>query len=352
MNDQRKVKRPPSLLERAADMFGIDPVANAPTIDVSSLPPEPEKKAKKAKAEPAAETPQAEILDGVVEAVPVIEAAPVVEAAPAVEAAPTPKASPRKDVAKAAPAVVPTRQGAIDRARLAARGMIVPGTPVTGISEEYRIVKRELIRNFGGAGNRPILPRGHRVLIASANPGEGKTFSAVNLALSLAVEADHDVLLIDADIAKPSVLEALGLEDGPGLMDALADPHLPLGDCLIQTDIPGLKVMPAGTGHMHDTELLASARTEALLAQLEQGVPGRILILDSPPILAASPAAVLAGHVGQMILVVRADETLESSLRDAIGLMGACPHIQLLLNGVKYSPGGRRFGTYYGQGGA
>ena len=104
--------------------------------------------------------------------------------------------------------------------------MARPGTPVTGISEEYRIVKRELIRNFGGAGNRPILPRGHRVLIASANPGEGKTFSAVNLALSLAVETDHDVLLIDADIAKPSVLEALGLEDGPGLMDALADAHL------------------------------------------------------------------------------------------------------------------------------
>ena len=338
MNDQRKVKRPPSLLERAADMFGLDPVANAPTIDLSSLPPEPEKKAKKAKAEHVAETPQAEILD------------PIVEAAAAVEAAP--KASPRKDVVKSAPAVVPTRQGTIDRARLAARGMIVPGTPVTGISEEYRIVKRELIRNFGGVGNRPILPRGHRVLIGSANPGEGKTFSAVNLALSLAVEADHDVLLIDADIAKPSVLEALGLEDGPGLMDALADPHLPLGDCLIQTDIPGLKVMPAGTGHMHDTELLASARTEALLAQLEQGVPGRILILDSPPILAASPAAVLAGHVGQMIMVVRADQTLESSLRDAIGLMGACPHIQLLLNGVKYSPGGRRFGTYYGQGGA
>ncbi|KGB57854.1 P-loop NTPase [Sphingopyxis sp. SE2] len=341
MNDQRKVKRPPSLLERAADMFGLDPVANAPTIDVSNLPPEPEKKAKKVEpAEPAAEAPQPEILE------------PVVEAAPAVEPAPAPKPSPRKDVAKAAAAIVPARQGTIDRERLASRGMIVPGTPVTGIAEEYRIVKRELIRNFGGAGNRPILPRGHRVLIASANPGEGKTFSAVNLALSLAVEADHDVLLIDADIAKPSVLDALGLEDGPGLMDALADPHLPLGDCLIQTDIAGLKVMPAGTQHMHDTELLASARTETLLAQLEAGAPGRILILDSPPVLAASPAAVLAGHVGQTIMVVRADETLESALRDAIGLMGACPHIQLLLNGVKYSPGGRRFGTYYGQGGA
>jgi len=341
MNDQRPVKRPPSLLERAADMFGLDPAANAPTIDVSKLPPEPEKKKAKARPAPAAETPQEEALPP--------EA--VVEAAPAVDPAPA-KPSPRKEVAKAAPAVVPTRQGTIDRERLAARGMIVPGAPVTGIAEEYRIVKRELIRNFAGTANRPVVPRGHRVLIASANPGEGKTFSAVNLALSLAVEADHDVLLVDADIAKPSVLETLGLEDGPGLMDALADPHLALGDCLIQTDIPGLKVMPAGTQHTHDTELLASARTEALIAQLEAGAPGRIIIFDSPPVLAASPAAVLAGHVGQLIMVVRADETLESALRDAIGLMGACPHVQLLLNGVKYSPGGRRFGTYYGQGGA
>lgn len=347
MNDQRPVKRPPSLLERAADMFGLDPAKNAATIDVSKLPPEPEKKAKKAKAK---ETPAAEVLP---------PEAPAVEAAPAVEPAPA-KPSPRKEIARAAPAIVPNRQGTIDRERLAARGMVVPGAPVTGIAEEYRIVKREIIRNFAGTANRPVVPRGHRVLIASANPGEGKTFTAVNLALSLAVEADHDVLLIDADIAKPSVLETLGLaggpesglENGPGLMDALADPHLAIGDCLIQTDIPGLKVMPAGSQHMHDTELLASARTETLLAQLEAGAPGRIVILDSPPVLAASPAAVLAGHVGQLIMVVRADQTLESSLRDAIGLMGACPHIQLLLNGVKFSPGGRRFGTYYGQGGA
>ena len=345
MNDQRPVKRPPSLLERAADMFGLDPAKNAATIDVSKLPPEPESKAKKVKAKdaPAAAMPQAEVLP---------PEPPVVEAAPAIAPTPTPKASPRKEMAKAAPAIVPTRQGTVDRERLAARGMVVPGAPVTGIAEEYRIVKREIIRNFSGTANRPVVPRGHRVLIASANPGEGKTFTAVNLALSLAVEADHDVLLIDADIAKPSVLDTLGLENGPGLMDALADPHLPLGDCLIQTDIPGLKVMPAGTQHMHDTELLASARTEMLLAQLEAGAPGRIVILDSPPVLAASPAAVLAGHVGQLIMVVRADETLESALRDAIGLMGACPHIQLLLNGVKFSPGGRRFGTYYGQGGA
>lgn len=316
-----------SSLERAADLFGTDPLGSAPTIDLTGLPPEPGKRVRRMKADPAPAPAQL---------------APETEAASAVPAA----------AAKcAAPAVVPARHGTIDAAALAELGMIVPGSPVSGIAEEYRIVKRELIRGITGGPGRPMLARGHRVLIASANPGEGKTFSAINLALSLAAEADHDVILIDGDMAKPSIVRTLGLEVGPGLMDALADPRLPLGDCLIQTDLPGLMVMPSGQSTHGDTELLASARTEALFAALEAGAPGRILVIDSPPILAASPAAVLAGHVGQLILVVRADETREESLRDAVGLVSACPHIQLLLNGVKFSASGRRFGTYYGQGG-
>ena len=139
MNDHRPVKRQPSLLERAADMFGLDPAANAPTIDLSALPPEPAKKSRKAKAKAA---PEMEILPPEAE-----------EAAPAVDAAAPVRPSPRTDVAKAAPAVVPTRQGRIDRDRLAARGMIVPGAPVTGIAEEYRLVQREIIRNFSGTPN-------------------------------------------------------------------------------------------------------------------------------------------------------------------------------------------------------
>lgn len=346
MTQHRPVKKSSSILERAADMFGTDALANAPTIDLTALPPEPVKPARRPKAA-SPRAAEAEVLPPVAPAQPAVS----VTAAPLSEAA-APKASTAKELARSAPAIVPGRQGVIDARRLADAGMIVPGQSVTGIAEEYRIVKREIIRNMIGAPNRPIVPRGHRVLIASANPGEGKTFSAVNLALSLAAEADYDVLLIDGDMAKPSVLQTLGLTEGPGLMDALADPHLPLTDCIIQTDLPGLKVMPSGKSTAHDTELLASSRTETVLNQLEAGAPGRILLIDSPPILAASPATVLAGHVGQLILVVRADETVEASLRDAVGLVSACPHIQLLLNGVKFSPGGRRFGTYYGQGGA
>ena len=326
MTAHRPIKKSTSSLERAADFFGTDPLGSAPPIDLTGLPPEPGKRLRRAR----------------VQASPV--EAPPVEPSPA--APDTPVAAPR-----AAPAIAPTRYGTLDADALAAMGMIVPGSPVSGIAEEYRIIKRELIRGITGAPGRPMLPRGHRILIASANPGEGKTFSAINLALSLAVEADHDVVLIDGDMAKPSIVRTLGLEDGPGLMDALADPHLPVGDCLIQTDLPRLKVMPSGQSTSGDSELLASSRTEALLSQLEAGAPGRIILIDSPPILAASPAAVLAGHVGQLVMVVRADETLEASLRDAVGLVSVCTHIQLLLNGVKFSPGGRRFGTYYGQGG-
>ncbi len=344
MTEHRPIKKSGSLLERAADMFGVNPAAGAPTIDLSSLPPEPPRKGRKGRQSAAPETPAPVAAPGFAA---LDDSPPAVEEAP-----PAVRPSARKDVAISQPAIVPTRQGKIDLVRLEAAGMIVPGGSVTGIAEEFRIIKRDIVRNISGGPNRPIVPRGHRVLIASAHSGEGKTFSAVNLALSLAAEADYDVLLIDADIAKPSVLDQLGLETGPGLMDALADPHLPLGDCIIQTDLPGLKVMPAGTSTAHDTELLASARTETLLGQLEAGAPGRILLFDSPPVLAASPASVLAGHVGQLLMVVRADVTLESALRDAVSLVSGCPHIQLLLNGVKFSPGGRRFGTYYGQGGA
>ena len=237
----------------------------------------------------------------------------------------------------------------IDRAALQQAGFVLPDGPVSGISEEFRIIKRQLLLAATGGKHGEKIPHGERILICSAHPGEGKTFCAVNLALSLAAEKDAEVLLVDADFAKPSILSTLGLAGGPGLMDALADPDVDVQDCVIRTDIPKLSVLPAGRQTNADTEFLASAHTESVLNALTSTHPSRIVIFDSPPILAASPAAALAGHVGQAVLVVRADETTENALRDAVGLLQGCDNIQLLLNGVKFSPGGRRFGTYYGQ---
>ena len=238
----------------------------------------------------------------------------------------------------------------VDRDKLREAGFIVPDGPVTGIAEEFRIIKRQLL--LAAKGNQKTAPvrHGERILICSAHPDEGKTFCALNLALSIAAEKDNEVLLVDADFAKPSILSSLGLEGSKGLMDALADPELPVENCIIHTDIPGLAILPAGDQTNADTEYLASARTEQVLNRLTQNNPHRIVIFDSPPALSASPASVLATHVGQVVMVVKADETTETALRDALSLMGGCEHIQLLLNGTKFSPTGRRFGSYYGYG--
>ncbi|AMO71606.1 AAA family ATPase [Sphingorhabdus sp. M41] len=238
----------------------------------------------------------------------------------------------------------------VDRDKLQEAGFIVPDGPVTGISEEFRIIKRQLLLAAKGSQKAARVPHGERILICSAHPNEGKTFCALNLALSIAAEKDNEVLLVDADFAKPSILSSLGLEGSKGLMDALADPQLPVEDCIIHTDIPGLAILPAGDQTNADTEYLASARTEQVLNLLTENNPQRIVIFDSPPALSASPASVLATHVGQVLMVVKADETTETALRDALSLMGGCEHIQLLLNGTKFSPTGRRFGSYYGYG--
>lgn len=234
----------------------------------------------------------------------------------------------------------------IDRNHLRDHGLIEPDGQVTALTEEFRIIKRQLLRTIADAGEGD--PRAPRVLVCSALPGEGKTFCSVNLALSMAAERDTEVLLVDADFAKPSVLSALGLPGGPGLLDALADPTLAVEDCILGTDIAGLFVLPAGNATGHDTELLASARTAQVLDRLSAKTRGRVIIFDSSPVLAASPASALALHVGQAVVVVRADMTAEASLRDAIGLLSGCPDIRLLLNAVHFSPSGRRFGSYYG----
>lgn len=238
----------------------------------------------------------------------------------------------------------------IDRERLRDGGFIVPGGVVTGISEEFRIVKRQLILLASGGKNAQRVEHGERILVCSAHSGEGKTFCAVNLALSIAAEKDNEVLLIDADFAKPSILKTLGIEGGLGLMDALSDPSIAIEDCIVPTDVDGLSVIPSGAQTNNDTEFLASSRTKQILDRLTRDNPRRIVIFDSPPALAASPASELAMHVGQALMVVRADETTETALRDALSLISGCDNIQLLLNGAKFSPTGRSFGSYYGYG--
>lgn len=238
----------------------------------------------------------------------------------------------------------------INLQRLSDLGFIVPGHPPTGLSEEFRIVKRPLLLNAFGGRSTPSVERGRAILVCSAHPNEGKTFCSINLAMSLANERNVEVLLVDADVAKPELLSTLGITGGQGLMDALmhgTDPET----MVVPTSIPGLSVLPAGHQTPNDTELLSSPDAHDLVERLLAKNPARVVIFDCAPALAASPASALAHHIGQILLVVRADKTSENDLAEAVKLLSGQAPIQLLLNGTTFAGSSQKYGSYYGYGG-
>ncbi len=332
MTEQTKIPAPQdgqqeeasaSLIERAVGTFGLEGFAPRPVPQNLAQPVNrPGKRQALRKAEVAAD------LSGAREVAP-----PVVPD-------------------RAEPALPPVefrgKHHPINRTRLLEQGLIVPEGNVTGLLEEFRIVKRQLLLQAAELRGQGAGAIAQRILVCSPLPGEGKTYCSLNLALAIAAEKESEVLLVDADFAKPSILSTLDLPQAPGLMDALADPAIDVADCVMGTDVPGLWVLPAGNATTSDSEYLSSSCTDAVLDRLTQGAPHRIVIFDSPPALAASPAAELARHVGQALMVVRCDRTGQGSLEDAISLLSGCPNIQLLLNDVHFSPSGRRFGSYYG----
>jgi exopolysaccharide/PEP-CTERM locus tyrosine autokinase len=334
MNKHSPLSHSGSLLERAAELYGFgSPAAVAPGPKVRAPEPEPEvQRDGGSAAEPAPEP----------------DAAP--RRTPRLEAAEETDPGHRREAVRSfLPAVTETKVE-VNRKSLAERGFIVPDSPAGPLAEEFRIVKRQLLLGMG-AGSSVSAEKRRTILVCSAQPDEGKTFCAVNLAISLAGERDMEVLLVDADFPKPEVLSILGLEaQGAGLVDALADPSLDPERLVIRTDIGGLCVLPSGRYENDVPELLGSDRTARVLARLTEGRPQRIVIFDSPPALMASAAAALAAHVGQLVLVVRADQTNEADLKEAAGLLSGCPQISLLLNGTGFAATGRRFGSYYGYG--
>jgi protein-tyrosine kinase len=144
------------------------------------------------------------------------------------------------------------------------------------------------------------------------------------------------------------VLETLGLPNSPGLIDAIADATLDIERLIVRTDIPKLSILPAGRATNDDTELLSSARAAAIMASLATANERRIVIIDSAPALAASPASVLAHRVGRILMVVRADRTKEADLQEAIALLDGCGDISLLLNAASFFGTNRTYGSYYG----
>ncbi|MES2015532.1 MAG: XrtA-associated tyrosine autokinase [Pseudomonadota bacterium] len=232
----------------------------------------------------------------------------------------------------------------INLARLHQNGVLTQEGGRSSAAEDFRIIKRPLLRNAHGAvglGRK----NGNLIVVTSALPGEGKTYCALNLAMSIAMEKDHTVLLVDADVARPSILRVLGLPAAPGLMDILLDQRMGLADVILRTNIASLSLLPAGRNNKHATELLASQAMSTLLTEIATRYPERIIIFDSPPLLLTSEASVLAAQMGQVVMVIEAETTTQRDVREALRRLENCPRVDLICNKAYALPGDGYYGS-------
>ena len=238
----------------------------------------------------------------------------------------------------------PSPQVTIDLERLSAIGYVSPHAPSSRRAEEFRMIKRPLANNVRGNSAAPVL-NANRIMVTSSLPREGKTFVSINLALSIALERDTTVLLIDADATRPMVLERLALPPAKGLLDVLSDPSLDVQTFVLRTNVERLSILPAGTLNEQATEMLASKRMSSLIDKLVARDPNRILVFDAPPLLGSTESRVLAAHMGQVVLVIEADRTPQGHVSDALVTLENCPVVMTLLNKSSTSEAGSYYGS-------
>jgi protein-tyrosine kinase len=241
-----------------------------------------------------------------------------------------------------------SRRVEIDLEALAAAGIVSPNAPRSQIADQFRVIKRPLISNAMGKG-ASVIANGNLIMVTSALAGEGKSFTAINLALSIATELNNTVMLVDADVAHPSVLQMLGLPASPGLLDMLLDESKDLSGMLLKTNIDKLSILPSGIPHSRATELLASDAMTRLLADMASRYSDRIIIFDSPPLLLTTESRVLASHMGQIVMVVQAGKTLQADVQHALTTIESCPVKLMVLNQAQtIAKGGYGYGYGYG----
>jgi receptor protein-tyrosine kinase len=231
----------------------------------------------------------------------------------------------------------------IDLERLKARGFVTPDAPKSQIADEFRVIKRPIIHNARRTAASAIR-NGNLIMVTSALPGEGKTFTAVNLALSVAMELDTTVLLVDGDVAHPELPRVLGTPASPGLLELLTTNELDVSDAIVRTNVDNLSILPAGAHHRRATELLASEQMAIVLHELGTRYPDRIVIFDSPPLLPTTEARALALHMGQIVMVVAADSTRQHAVNLALATIENCDIVLMMLNKADKTD----VGTYYG----
>ncbi len=240
-----------------------------------------------------------------------------------------------------------TNKFAIDRDKLAESGFWPTGPDEGVIAEQFRRAKRPVISLAFETG----VPTGENpnvVMMASAMPGAGKSFCSFNLARSIARERDIGAVLVDADVLRSSISRSLGLSDKPGLIDYLLDEKLVLDDLLLQTDLDGIIVVPAGQRHSEATELLSSRRMTQLVAELSARFRNRVVLCDTPPILVTNEAHVFAEHVGQIVMVIEAGYSTQESVLQALASLNRDKPINAILNKSRTARGSGYYGDDYG----
>jgi len=281
---------------------------------------------------PAARTPEPDAIDAIEAAAAAAPIAP----APGESAA---TAAPAAEQAAPRPAQkFSTRRVELDLNRMRDLGMVTAAGGRTRLLEDFRVIKRPLLQRAFAERKESDKP-GNLIMVTSSLPGEGKTYCAINLAMSIAMELDHTVLLVDADVARPSVLRSLGLPAHRGLMDILLDDKVDMGDVMLRTNVDTLTILPAGTSTPRATELLASSSMTALVDEIANRYRDRIVIFDSPPLLLTSESRVLASHMGQIVLVVEAQTTTQHAVQEALRQLGSNQNVNLIYNKTREFPG-------------
>jgi protein-tyrosine kinase len=241
----------------------------------------------------------------------------------------------------------PERVVNINQTALRTAGLLAPQHQERQLAHQYRKIKRSLVSNAMGRGTQR-LPNGHVIMVTSALPGEGKTFTSINLAFSMALEKDIRTLLVDADVAKQHISRLFGMEREPGLLDALQNPAMDVESLVLPTDVPGLWVLPAGTRSPNATELLASDHMREIAVTIGRNDPSRIALFDSPPLLLTTESQVLTQVVGQVVVVVRSDVTHQSVVLEALSLIEEGKPAGLVLNQCLTAESADYYG-YYGE---
>jgi protein-tyrosine kinase len=218
----------------------------------------------------------------------------------------------------------------IDAVALERGGMVDWSRTRSRISEEFRLVQRQILRAAFGPGAEPGFS--NLLLVTSARPGEGKSFISLNLAGSIARQGDNHVLLVDADSKRDSICYAFGLAENRGMLDLVANPKLDPAPLIVKTPIDRLSILPVGRERERSAELFSGKEMARLIQSLGRRYADRLLILDAPPCLSTSDPAVLAPVVGQVLFVVEADRTQRDEVEASLDLIQACPNITLVLN--------------------